>query len=90
MKNGILKRRKTNEYHELSSLTSIEELAAEDVDEIVEYLHSIYMDNDDMDYLYPKVAEAALEVCDYDLKKFLTSIRENGDELEEQILDELY
>lgn len=76
-------------YHELSSLTNVEELAAEDVDEIVEYLHNIYMDNDDMSYRYPKVAEAAAEVCNCDLQRLLYSIRKNGIELEEQILTKM-
>ena len=77
-------------YYELSAYTDLAELPAEDIDEVVEYVHNIYLSNDDMDYLYPKVAEAALEVCDYDLQQLLTSIRENGDELEEQILEELF
>ena len=69
---------------------STPELSEEDKNEVVEYIHNIYFSNDDMDCLYPKVAVVALEVCDYDLQKLLTSIRENGDELEEQILEELY
>ncbi len=76
-------------YHELSSLTSIEELVAEDVNEIVEYLHNIYMNNDNMSYRYPKVAEAAAEVCNCDLQKLLSSIRKNSTELEEQILTKM-
>ena len=76
-------------YHELSSLTSIEELAAEDVDEVVEYLHNIYMNNDNMSYRYPKVAEAVDEVCNCDLQELLFSIRKNSTELEEQILTKM-
>lgn len=76
-------------YHELSSLTYIEELSAEDIIEIIEYLHNIYMNNDDMSYRYPKVAEASLYICNYDLNVLLTSIKENQEELENQILDKL-
>lgn len=43
-----------------------------------------------MNYLYPKLVEAALNVFDYDLNALLSSIIENRDELEKQILDELY
>ena len=77
-------------YHELSAYTSIAELPAEDVDEIIEYLHDIYFSNSDMDYLYPKVAEAALEACNYDAQQLLTSIRENSEELEDQIFEGIY
>ena len=76
-------------YHELSSLTNVEELAAEDVNEIVEYLHNIYMNNDEMSYAYPKVAEAAAEVCNCDLQELLFSIRKNSTKLEEQILTQM-
>ncbi len=76
-------------YHELSSLTNVEELAAEDVNEIVEYLHNIYMNNDEMSYAYPKVAEAAAEVCNFDLKGLLHSIRKNSAKMEEQILTQI-
>ena len=43
-----------------------------------------------MDYLYPKVAEAALEACNYDAQQLLTSIRENSEELEDQIFEGIY
>lgn len=76
-------------YHELSSLTNVEELAAEDVNEIVEYLHNIYMNNDEMSYAYPKVAEAAAEVCNFDLQGLLHSIRKNSAKMEEQILTQI-
>ena len=35
-------------YYELSSLTYIDELPAEDVAEIIEYLHNIYLSNDEL------------------------------------------
>lgn len=76
-------------YHELFSLTSIEELAAEDVDEIVEYLHNIYISNGEISYRYPKVAVTAAEVCNCDLQELLFSIRKNSTELEEQILTKM-
>ena len=76
-------------YHEISSLTNVEELAAEDVNEIVEYLHNIYMNNDEMSYRYPKVAEAAAEVYNFDLQELLHSIRKNSTKLEEQILTQM-
>lgn len=76
-------------YYELSALTNVEELAVEEVDEIVEYLHNIYMNNEDMSYRYPKLAEAVAEVCDYDLQELLSSIQKNGTELEEQILTQM-
>ena len=76
-------------YYELASLTNIEKLAAEDVDEIVEYLHNIYMNNDEMSYVYPKVAGAAAEVCNFDLQGLLHSIRKNSAKLEEQILTQM-
>lgn len=76
-------------YYELSVANSAKNLSNEDINEIVDYLHDIYFGNDDIDYLYHKLVEAALNVCDYDLNNLLSSIRENSDELEEQILDEL-
>lgn len=77
-------------FHELSSLIGIEDLPSEDVNEMVEYLHTIYLNNDDTDFLYPKVACAALQVCDFSSDKLLSFIRENSEELEEKILDILY
>ena len=76
-------------YHKLSALTNVEELAVEEVNEIVEYLHNIYMNNQDMSYRYPKLAEAAAEVCNCDLQELLHSIRKNSTELEEQILTQM-
>ena len=77
-------------YYELSSVESAKDLSNEDIGEIVDYLHDIYFSNDDLNYLYPKLVEAALNVFDYDLNALLSSIIENRDELEKQILDELY
>lgn len=76
-------------YHELTSSSDIKRMSLENIDNIVEYLHNIYLTNDDLNYLYPKVAEAALNVCNCKLSKLLSSIQENSDELEEQILYEL-
>lgn len=76
-------------YYELSSVDSAKDLSNEDIEEIVDYLHDIYFSNDDLNYLYPKLVEAALNVFDYDLNALLSSIRDDQDELEEQILDEL-
>lgn len=76
-------------YHELTSSPNIKRMSLENIDTIVEYLHDIYLTNDDLNYLYPKVAEAALNVCNCKLSKLLSSIQENSDELEEQILYEL-
>lgn len=76
-------------YYELSFLDSAKDLSNEDICEIVDYLHDIYFSNDGVNYFYPKLVEAALNVFDYDLNVLLTSIRENRDELENQILDEL-
>lgn len=76
-------------YYELSSVSSAKNLSNEDIGEIVDYLHDIYFSNDDLNYLYPKLVEAALNVFDYDLNALLSSIRENQDGLEEPILDEM-
>ena len=67
----------------------MEKQDTEDVDEIVEYLHNIYMNNDEMSYAYPKVAEAAAEVCNFDLQGLLHSIRKNSAKMEEQILTQI-
>ena len=77
-------------FHELSSSIGIEEMSVEDVNEIVEYVHNIYLNNDNTDFIYPKVAYATLRVCNFSSDKLLSSIRENSKELEEQILDILY
>lgn len=76
-------------YHELTSSVDIEEVLPEDVDEIVEYLHNIYLNNDNMSYRYPKVAEAALSICDYELSNLLSSIHEDSNKLEKEILDKI-
>ncbi len=77
-------------FHELSSSIGIEEMSIEEVNEIVEYVHNIYLNNDNTDFIYPKVAYATLRVCNFSSDKLLSSIRENRKKLEEQILDILY
>ena len=77
-------------YHELTSSVDIEDVLPEDVNKIVEYLYDIYLYNDNMNYLYPKLAETALNICDYELSNFLSLIQENGDEFKKQILTEFY
>ncbi len=76
-------------YNELFSLTFMEDLTQEDTNDIVEYVHSFYLSNDDTGYLYPKLARATLEACNYDLQKLLASIREKSKDLGEQILNKL-
>lgn len=76
-------------YHELSCASSAKNLSNEDMNEIVDCLQDIHFSNDESDYLYPQFAVAALYICNYDLNVLLTSVRENREELESQILDEL-
>ncbi len=77
-------------FHELSSSIGIEEMSVEEVNEIVEYIHNIYLNNNNTDFIYPKVAYATLGVCNFSSDKLLSSIRENSKKLGEQILDILY
>ena len=76
-------------YHELSSLTYIEELSAEDITEIIEYLHNVYLGNE-LNYQYPKIAKVASELCHFDLQELLLCIRKDDSRLEQQILDKLF
>ncbi len=77
-------------YHEIFSPNYTGIASNKKINIIVDYLHNIYLSNGDMDYLYPRVAGAALEVCNYNVQKLFTSIQENGDKLEEEILEALY
>ncbi len=75
-------------YYELYMTTDTEGCSNEDINEIVNYLHDIYFDNDETDFGYLGFAIAAVRLCNYSLKQILTSIRENGDEFNKQILTE--
>lgn len=75
-------------YFELTMIADTTGCSNEDFNEVVNYLHDIYMNNDETDFRYLGFATAAARICNYDLSTLLTSIRENSDELREQILAE--
>jgi len=76
-------------YYELSSANSTKIISNRKLNIIVNYLHNIYFSNDKMSYLYPRLVEAALHVCNYNLTELLSDIQEDKYELEYRILDEM-
>lgn len=77
-------------YHEISSANFGGMISNKKISKIVDYLHNVYFSNGDMDYLYPKVAGVALEICNGNLPKLYDYIEKDGDELEGRILDLVY
>lgn len=75
-------------YSTLSSLVNIEELAPDEMNEIIDFLNEIYLDIDTTAYVYSEVEEAILVFCNYDLQKLLSCIRADSDRFKEQILED--
>lgn len=76
-------------YSTLSSLVNIEELAPDEMNEIIDFLNEIYLDIDTTACVYSEVEEAILVFYNYDLQKLLSCIRADSDRFKEQILENL-
>lgn len=74
-------------YFELTMVADLIGCSNEDFNEIVDYLHDIYFDNDETDFRYPGYATAAAMISDYNCSNILASIRENGEQFKKQILE---
>ncbi len=76
-------------YSTLSSLVNVEELAPDEINEIIDFLNGIYLDIDITACIYSEVLEDILEFCKYDLQELLSCIRADSDKFKEHILEDL-
>ena len=74
-------------YFELTMEADTSGCSNEDFNEIVDYLHRIYMDNDETDFRYLGYATAAAMISDYSCRNILASIKENEEQFRGQILE---
>lgn len=75
-------------YQEMSLYpVELDEVSVKDVNEVVDYLHNIYIHNGVNSVVCSVVVTTALELCDYDIKEVQRCIRDYSEWLEDRISD---
>ena len=81
------------EFYSIVDTNEFNKLSIENINDIIDFLHSVYLESKYSNYMYPKLPDAALEVCSDDLRCLLDIILNGTSDdkfnLEKKIIDKL-
>ena len=81
------------EFYSIVDTNEFNKLSIENINDIIDFLHSVYIEYKHSNYMYPKLSDAALEVCNDDLRCLLDIILNGTSDdkfnLEKKIIDKL-